>query len=285
MISVVPGRNRPSPAGYPAELPTSPPRTGQPAAETQPTRVRAPALQAMKVSAPGRDERPPVLREYPPALREHPPALDHGWSRRGSWCWTLGPPVIEGWTCGVRAPGLECFTDGSPSFLLAPPSFLLGWALCEPGPPLPDDLCARAGCAKRAIGRHSTAPTTERAMLAAVVMMMAVLALPVGCDDAAPVVPDASTADGALSPDARDQTGGDEHEDASQDGNADCSPDAPEAWCAYGLPGGRCGDSQWRAVCRDGGWRCEASGGYPGGIPVSQCSGFGPLPPLADGGG
>jgi hypothetical protein len=67
------------------------------------------------------------------------------------------------------------------------------------------------------------------------------------------------------------------------DANANCSPDAPEAWCAYGVPGGRCGDSRWRAVCRDGGWRCEAFGGYPGGISVNQCSGFGP-PQLADGG-
>jgi hypothetical protein len=89
----------------------------------------------------------------------------------------------------------------------------------------------------------------RRSRLLAAVVMMGLAAQSVGCDDAA---------------------------------DTNCSPDAPEAWCAYGVPGGRCGDSQWRAACRDGVWRCEAFGGYPGGIPVSQCSGFGP--PLGDGG-
>jgi hypothetical protein len=56
-----------------------------------------------------------------------------------------------------------------------------------------------------------------------------------------------------------------------------CGEDAG-FWCAYGSPGNRCSEVQWRPTCRGGTWRCEANGGYPGGIPSSQCSGFGPLP-------
>ena len=64
----------------------------------------------------------------------------------------------------------------------------------------------------------------------------------------------------------------------SMDVAADCKPESSQMWCAYGVPGGRCDDVQWQAVCRDGRWLCEAYAGYPGGIPASQCSGFGPAP-------
>jgi len=115
----------------------------------------------------------------------------------------------------------------------------------------------------------------SRALYAALVTMLA--ALLAGCeDDAEPKTPDASVNDASTM-----DSGSDVRADASASG---CNPDAAEARCAYGMPGYRCSDSNWPAVCRDGLWRCEAFQGYPGGIPVNQCSDFGAPPQVPDAG-